>query len=506
MAKARPEMLLAAWVTALLLAGPAQAQQPTQAQQDAVRANCRSDFISMCRGVTPGGADALRCLKQNAGRLAPSCKTAVDAISPASPAPRSDVAPAAPSTTGAAPSPEPPMVVAQLGPLQMRNLQMACAGDAQIHCVGVPRDPQARIACLRDNAANLSPPCQQALRSLAAAMPGAAPAAAAAAPGAPAGQPTAEQQNAIRSNCRSDAMSLCPGQQGQAAFACLKQNASRLSPACRQAVAAVAGPSAPATAAPTRPAAPPAGATAQAQPTPDQQNAIRSNCRSDAMSLCRGQQGQAAFACLQSNSARLSPACRQAVSAVSGAPAAPAAAPAAAAPARAAAPAAAPVPATPAPAASAQPTQAQQDALRANCRNDFQSVCAGVQPGGQAALACLQTNSARLSSACRIAVSAIGAPAAGSAAPARPVPAPAAAPQAAPAAPAPASAPAAAASAAPSEAEQMATLGRSCGGDIQTHCKGVSLGAGRIMACLAANGAALSPQCRQALTEVSRSR
>jgi hypothetical protein len=52
----------------------------------------------------------------------------------------------------------------------------------------------------------------------------------------------------------------------------------------------------------------------------------------------------------------------------------------------------------------------------------------------------------------------------------------------------------------------MAMLGRSCGSDIQTHCKGVSLGAGRIMACLAANGAALSPQCRQALADVSRTR
>ena len=64
------------------LAGQAGAQ-PSPAQKDAVRANCRSDFISNCRGVTPGGADALNCLRQNAAKLAPACRQAVDAIKPA---------------------------------------------------------------------------------------------------------------------------------------------------------------------------------------------------------------------------------------------------------------------------------------------------------------------------------------------------------------------------------------------------------------------------------------
>ena len=64
------------------LAGQAGAQ-PTAAQKDAVRANCRSDFISHCRGVTPGGVEALNCLRQNSAKLAPACKQAVDAIKPA---------------------------------------------------------------------------------------------------------------------------------------------------------------------------------------------------------------------------------------------------------------------------------------------------------------------------------------------------------------------------------------------------------------------------------------
>src|ERR1051326_3291823 len=37
---------------------PALAQQPTQAQIDAIRSNCRSDFLSKCSGVPRGGPEA----------------------------------------------------------------------------------------------------------------------------------------------------------------------------------------------------------------------------------------------------------------------------------------------------------------------------------------------------------------------------------------------------------------------------------------------------------------
>ena len=37
--------------------------QPTPAQQNAIRQNCRSDFMAHCSGVTPGGAEALACLQ-----------------------------------------------------------------------------------------------------------------------------------------------------------------------------------------------------------------------------------------------------------------------------------------------------------------------------------------------------------------------------------------------------------------------------------------------------------
>ncbi len=63
------------------------------------------------------------------------------------------------------------------------------------------------------------------------------------------------------------------------------------------------------------------------------------------------------------------------------------------------------------PAAAQQPTQAQADAIRQACRADYQRYCAGVPPGGSAALACLEQSSVKLSSACRQAVAAVAGPA-----------------------------------------------------------------------------------------------
>src|SRR5215475_13315065 len=59
------------------------AQEPSQAQRDAIRASCRSDFIANCSGVQPGGKDAFECLKRNEAKLSASCKTAINAVVPA---------------------------------------------------------------------------------------------------------------------------------------------------------------------------------------------------------------------------------------------------------------------------------------------------------------------------------------------------------------------------------------------------------------------------------------
>jgi hypothetical protein len=56
--------------------------QITGAQQSAIKASCRSDFMSKCSGVTPGGKDALVCLQKNVASLSTACKTAVTATLP----------------------------------------------------------------------------------------------------------------------------------------------------------------------------------------------------------------------------------------------------------------------------------------------------------------------------------------------------------------------------------------------------------------------------------------
>ena len=173
------------------------------------------------------------------------------------------------------------------------------------------------------------------------------------------------------------------------------------------------------------------------------------------------------------------------------------------------------------PAFAQQPSQEQIGAIRSACRGDYQARCAGVQPGGPEALACLKKNVAVLSSGCQKAVGSVDAGPAqksGEAVAANPpgaaVPATepnAAASKAAGAAPVatvapPAAAPAARAAStmAATRAEapprrELAILRQACGRDYQANCAGVRPGGGQAIACLAANPARLSPGCQRAL-------
>lgn len=251
------------------------------------------------------------------------------------------------------------------------------------------------------------------------------------------------------------------------------------------------------------------------QPNQAQVNAIRQACRSDYMSHCASipPGGAQALACLRSNADKLSAGCQQAVNATSGAapkaaaaaPAAPAAAPtpppATAAPAAPAAPttAAAPTPpaAPTAPTASAPsaapaaagPTpatnRAQQARIRQACGRDYRAHCAGINPGGPNALACLQRNARMVSVGCQQVLAAVG-PAAGVAAPPPPPPEPA-----------------------PllvSPREEMFMLRMSCGLDYRRFCRGLAPGGGRIATCLHYYNAQLSPSCQQALSALREGR
>lgn len=199
------------------------------------------------------------------------------------------------------------------------------------------------------------------------------------------------------------------------------------------------------------------------------------------------------------------------------------------------------------PATSQAPTDAQRNAIRSQCRADYQAHCASVPPGGQASLQCLQKNMSSLSSGCQGAVRAVepaaapkaeaapaapaaaAAPAASPKASAASTAAPAAAPAATaakPAAAAPTAAPKAAASpaapvaatagpgaipaAAPGPAlvlrpmrprEELFVLRSACSGDVRTLCGGVAPGGGRIMQCLATRAGSVSPACKEVLAQ-----
>ena len=64
----------------------------------AVKNTCRADFRRNCKGVQPGGPEALACLQRNAAKLSPNCKTSLADIADSIPA-EGAVVPAAAATT-----------------------------------------------------------------------------------------------------------------------------------------------------------------------------------------------------------------------------------------------------------------------------------------------------------------------------------------------------------------------------------------------------------------------
>jgi hypothetical protein len=229
-----------------------------------------------------------------------------------------------------------------------------------------------------------------------------------------------------------------------------------------------------------------AGIAAAQEPTPDQQSAIRSNCRSDFMANCSGvpRGGKEAMQCLKDNVAKLSSGCQQAVKAVMPAPAPKPPAPsvtatpaAPAAPPPAATPAAAPVAATPAAPAAAPAAPATSAATEAAAKPPA-PVASTPQAGAKPA---------------SVKPAALPAPVAPPAKSAAKPPA---------SAPVPAAAPPAVIVVAP---RQVFVLVRTkCRAEYRAYCSDVDIGGGRVVACLQSNAASLSPTCQSSLAELGR--
>ena len=72
---------LAPWLAAAaLFVTAASAQAPSQAQRDAIKSQCRSDYMAHCSSVPPGGEASLQCLQKNMSSLSSSCQSAVRAV------------------------------------------------------------------------------------------------------------------------------------------------------------------------------------------------------------------------------------------------------------------------------------------------------------------------------------------------------------------------------------------------------------------------------------------
>jgi len=207
-------------LTASMAVWPAHAQQPSQAEKDAIRSNCRSDFMSKCSSVTPGGTEAFQCLKKNEATLSGGCRAAVSAIKLPGETPAA--APAAPKPAAAAPAPAPAATAPK------------------------PAEPAPAVATpARPEAPKVAPakPAAAPKPAVAAAPPAAAPVAAPPPPAAALGPKLGPLQEArlVRMFCTVDFQTLCKGVRiGEGrVIKCLSDNQPALSQGCKQAIAKV---------------------------------------------------------------------------------------------------------------------------------------------------------------------------------------------------------------------------------------------------------------------------
>ena len=243
-------------ISLLAIAAPALAQAPSQAQRDAIKSQCRSDYIAHCSSIPPGGEASLQCLQKNMSSLSSSCQSAVRAVeapaaAPAKPAETAAPKSAAPAAATAAPakSAEPKAAAApaagQPTSAQISAIRSACRSDYPKVCAGVPTGGAPALQCLERNRAKLSAGCEKAVAAaggggVAAVAPPAAGAAAAAAPAAPTvlvlrPMRPREELFVLRSACGADVRSICGGVApgGGRIVQCLATNAAQLSPACK---------------------------------------------------------------------------------------------------------------------------------------------------------------------------------------------------------------------------------------------------------------------------------
>jgi hypothetical protein len=162
----RPYRYIAGFLFLLAGAGPAASQAPTDAQKNAIRSACRSDYQAHCANVAPGGQASFACLQQNYSSLSAPCQNAVGAIAGGPPS--------APSSPGSAStSTQQPQASTHAPPPHPANpraeaaiVARACRFDYREFCRGIRPGGGEVLQCLKANGPSLSPPCREALMSL----------------------------------------------------------------------------------------------------------------------------------------------------------------------------------------------------------------------------------------------------------------------------------------------------------------------------------------------------
>ena len=189
-----------ATIILIAIASPTFAQAPSQAQRDAIKTQCRSDYIAHCSSVPPGGEASLQCLQKNMASLSAGCAGAVRAVqaptaapkataptpaaapkteatppatkpAPATAAPKAAVKSTAPPPAAAATTAAPAAAAAPaaivLRPMRPREellvMRSACGGDIRSLCGGVAPGGGRIVQCLASNSASLSPACTSVL-------------------------------------------------------------------------------------------------------------------------------------------------------------------------------------------------------------------------------------------------------------------------------------------------------------------------------------------------------
>jgi hypothetical protein len=133
-----------------------------------------------------------------------------------------------------------PAVSQQPSQKQINAMRQACRGDYRTYCASVPTGGKAALACLQQNAASLSPSCQQAVSAVgggSAAQSGPVPSGSMT-PKSPTPMSPREEAALMRQACGADYRTFCHGVRpgGGRAIACLRDNEASLSSGCQHAL------------------------------------------------------------------------------------------------------------------------------------------------------------------------------------------------------------------------------------------------------------------------------